>query len=129
MEGYGEIVVLQSCWMMISFLFQNLKKYHVVTKVCCWDDVFGPKTYSRKPYPQRGKTDEKRAYNYHHCRARRKSEKLFGIISNRWGVLRAPILLPPKSVRNFAMAILALHNHLRQSSSHRTHCLPGLSDV
>ena len=30
MEEYGEIVVLQSCWMMISLVFQNLKKYQVV---------------------------------------------------------------------------------------------------
>ena len=26
MEEYGEIVVLQSCWVMISLVFQNLKK-------------------------------------------------------------------------------------------------------
>ena len=32
MEEYGEIVVLQSCWMMISLLFQNLKKYQIVTE-------------------------------------------------------------------------------------------------
>ena len=30
MEEYGEIVVLQSCWVMISLVFQNLKKYRVV---------------------------------------------------------------------------------------------------
>ena len=32
MEEYREKVVLQSCWMMISLLFQNLKKYQVVTE-------------------------------------------------------------------------------------------------
>ena len=32
MEGYGEIVVLQSCWMMPRLVFQNLKKYQVVTE-------------------------------------------------------------------------------------------------
>ena len=31
-EEYGETVVLQSCWMMISLVFQNLKKYQVVTE-------------------------------------------------------------------------------------------------
>ena len=52
-----------------------------------WDDAFGFKTYLMKPFPQRGLTDEKRVYNYRHCRARRISENLFGIISNRWRVL------------------------------------------
>ena len=32
MEEYGEIVVLRSCWMIISLVFQNLKKYQVVTE-------------------------------------------------------------------------------------------------
>ena len=59
------------------------------------DDAFGLKTYLMKPFPQIGLTDEKRGYNYCHCRARRISENLFGIISNRWRVFRAPILLPP----------------------------------
>ena len=68
-----------------------------------------------KPFPQRGLTDEKRVYNYRHSRARRISENLFGIISNRWCVLRAPILLAPESVKNIAMAILVLHNYLRQA--------------
>ena len=32
MEEYGEIVVLQSCWMMISLVLQNLKKYQEGTE-------------------------------------------------------------------------------------------------
>ena len=32
MENMEEIVVLQICWMMISLVFQNLKKYQVVTE-------------------------------------------------------------------------------------------------
>ena len=83
------------------------------------NDTFGLK---------RGLTDKKSVYNYRHCRARRISENLFGIISNRWHVLRAPILLPPESVKNVVMAILVLHNYLRQSSSHGTYCPPGITD-
>ena len=54
---------------------------------------------------------------------------MFGLISNRWRVLRAPLLLPPELVKNVVMAILVLHNHLRQGSSHGTYCPPGLTDV
>ena len=93
------------------------------------DDAFGLKTYLMKPFPQRGLIDEKLVYNYRHCRTRRISENLFGIISNRWRVLRAPISLPPESVKNVVMAILVLHNYLRQISSHGTYCPPGLTDV
>ena len=93
------------------------------------DDAFCLKTYLMKPFPQRDLTYEKRVYNYHHCRARRISENLLGIISNRWRVLGAPILLPPESVKNVLKAILVLHNYLRQSSSHGTYCPPGLTDV
>ena len=116
MEEYGEIVVLQSCWMMISLVFQNLKKIPGSDRAAPFgllrDDAFGLKTYMMKSSPQRGFTDEKRVYNNCHCRACRISENLFGIISNRWHVLQAPILLPPESVKNVVMAILVLHNHL-----------------
>ena len=93
------------------------------------DDAFGLKAYLMKPFPQRGLTHEKCVCNYRHCRPGRITENLFGIISNGWLVLRAPILLPPESVKNVAMAILVLHNYLRQSSSHGTYCPPGLTDV
>ena len=93
------------------------------------DDAFGLKTYLMKPFTQRGLIDEKLVYNYRHCRRRRISENLFGIISNRWRVLGAPTSLPPESVKNVVMAILVLHNYLRQISSHGTYCPPGLTDV
>ena len=116
MEEYEEIVVLQSCCMMISLVFQNLKKISGSDRAASFellrDDAFGLKTYMMKSPPQRGFTDEKRVYNYCHCRACRISENLFGIISNRWRVLQATILLPPESVKNVVMAILVLHNHL-----------------
>ena len=34
-EEYEEIVVLQSCWVMISLVFQNLKKYQIVSSNLC----------------------------------------------------------------------------------------------
>ena len=89
------------------------------------DDAFGLKTCLMKLLPQSGSTDEKRVNNYRHCRARRISENLFGIIS----CLRAPILSLPELVKNFVTAILVLHNYLCQSSSHGIYFPPGLTDV
>ena len=47
------------------------------------DYAFGLKMFLIKPFPQRGLINEKRVYNYRHCRALRISENWFGIISNR----------------------------------------------
>ena len=66
-----------------------------------------------KSFPQKGLPDKRRVYNYRHCRARRISDNLFEIISNRWRVLGAPILLLPESVKNVVIVILVLHNYLR----------------
>ena len=93
------------------------------------NDAFGLKTCLMKLFSQRGLTDEKRVSNYRHYRARRRSENFFGIISNRWRVLRAPILPLPESVKNFVTAFLVLHNYLGQSSSHGIYFPPGLTDV
>ena len=92
-------------------------------------DAFGLKTYLMKSFPQRGLTDKKRVYNYRYCRARKISGNLFEIISNRWRVLGAPILLLPESVKNVVIVILVLHNYLRQSSLYGTYCLPGITDI
>ena len=92
-------------------------------------DAFGLKTYLMKSFPQRGLTDKKRVYNYRHCRARKISDNLFEIISNRWRVWGAPILLLPESVKNVVIVILVLHNYLRQSSLYGTYCLPGITDI
>ena len=43
--------------------------------------------------------------------------------------LTRPILLPPESVKNVVMAILVLHNYLRQCSPHGTYCPSTLTDV
>ena len=77
-------------------------------------DAFDLKTYLMKSFPQRGLTDKKRVYNYRYCRARKISGNLFEIISNRWRVLGAPILLLPESVKNVVIVILLLHNYLHQ---------------
>ena len=88
MKEYGEIVGLQSCWVMISLVFQNLKKYQrVAPSVLLRNDAFSLKTYLMKPFQQSGLTDEKHGCNYRHYRARRTFGNLLRIISNRWRVL------------------------------------------
>ena len=93
------------------------------------DSAFALKPNIMKPYPQSALTEDKRVYNYRHSRARRISENLFGIIVNRWRVLRSVIFLPPNTVEHLVLAILSLHNYLRRSGSRNIYCPPGLTDV
>ncbi len=94
------------------------------------DDAFALKPNVMKPHPQQSLTEDKRIYNYRHSRARRISENLFGIIANRWRVIRGIILLPPETIESVIMAILVLQNYLRKSiSSKASYCPVGLLDT
>ena len=64
---------------------------------------------------------------YRHSRARR-SENLFGILANRWRVLRNILLLPPSTIEVLVMATLTLQNFLRKGASREIYCPPGLLD-
>ena len=78
------------------------------------DEAFPLKEYLMKPYPQRGGLDDaKRIFNYRLSRARRIVENAFGILSNRFRVLRAPILLSPEKAEKLVMCCCVLHNFLR----------------
>ncbi|CAG2233049.1 unnamed protein product [Mytilus edulis] len=81
------------------------------------DEAFPLKENIMRPYPQRGGLDDsRRIFNYRLSRARRIVENAFGILCNRFRVMRAPILLSPEKVTHVVMACCALHNYLRPES-------------
>ena len=92
------------------------------------DDAFALKTFMMKPYAQRHLNISRRVYNYRHSRARRISENLFGILSNRFRVFQTVINLDPNKAKFITMSAFVLHNFLRQSQSRNVYCPPGLSD-
>ena len=110
------------------------KPLHVNRKetpfVCVGHDAFPLTNYMMKPYPQKNLTIDNRIFNYRLSRARRISEKAFGILANRWRVLRKPFSLQPEKVKIITFAILILHNWLRSgSSSGRIYVPPNLIDA
>lgn len=94
------------------------------------DDAFALSTYMMKPYPQSGLTNERRIYNYRLSRNRRISENAFGIMANRWRILRSPIPLCPEKVSQIILALITLHNFLlKHPESSNNYVPPHLVDV
>ena len=89
-------------------------------------DVFAIKSYMMKPYPQTNLTPE-RVYNYHHSRARRISENLFGIAANTWRFQQL-LNLSPEKARTITKCALVLHNFLRKSLNKNDYIPPGFVD-
>ena len=89
------------------------------------DDAFALKSYMMKPYPQTNLTPEKRVYNYHHSRARRISENLFGIVANKWSIFQHPLNLSPEQARTITTYALVLHNFFRKLLSENDYTLAG----
>ena len=80
------------------------------------DGAFALKEFLMKPFPQQGLNEERRIYNYRHSRARRISENLFGILTNRWRIFFSIINLEPEYVKDCILTALTLHNMLIKST-------------
>ncbi|XP_046395705.1 uncharacterized protein LOC124162968 [Ischnura elegans] len=78
------------------------------------DDAFALSTYLMKPYPFRNPAMKQRVYNYRLSRCRRIVENVFGLVANRFRVLRKPMLLHPERVKTVVLAICTLHNYLME---------------
>jgi len=83
-----------------------------------------------KPYPFKDQPAPNRIFNYRLSRARRIVENVFGIIANRFRVLRKPLIQNPTSTVNIVLAICVLHNFLMSTQGSRSSYLqPGLLDT
>ena len=76
------------------------------------DDAFAMKSYLLKPYPYRDQPAPNRIFNYRLSRARRTVENSFGILANRFRVLRKPMLLKPDTITDIVLSICVLHNYI-----------------
>lgn len=76
------------------------------------DDAFSLKPNIIKPFGQTNLSVDERVFNYRLSRSRRCIENAFGIMSARFRVMRAPILLDAAKTRKITLACCALHNFL-----------------
>uniref|UniRef100_A0A182S077 DDE Tnp4 domain-containing protein n=1 Tax=Anopheles funestus TaxID=62324 RepID=A0A182S077_ANOFN len=92
------------------------------------DKAFAFTNYCIRPY---GGADNtlgaiQRTFNYFQSRARMPVENTFGIVSNRFQVIRGPILLEPQKARKVVLTAAYLHNFLRKRAS-RDYYMPTAS--
>lgn len=76
------------------------------------DDAFAQRANLMKPYSQRGLTMVQRVFNYRLSRARRIIENVFGIMAERFRVLRKPFHLDGDKAKKVTLACCVLQNYL-----------------
>lgn len=84
------------------------------------DEAYPLTTYLMKPFSSRGFSASERIYNYRLSRARRVVENAFGILVNRFRILRGNMQLQPNQVNDVVLACCVLHNFMRKQSSSLT---------
>ena len=90
------------------------------------DEAFPLKEYMMRPFPCQLDEDEQ-VFNYRQSRGRRVIENTFGILRARWRILGRPIKATVENVERYLLAIIALHNYLRQTEN-ASYCPTGFVD-
>ena len=71
-----------------------------------------------RPFSGKSLINEKRKiFNYRLSRVRRIIENTFGILVVRWTIFQRPIEGTPERVEKYILAMIALHNYLRQTDN------------
>ena len=80
---------------------------------CCSLDAFLLIKYCMKPYSSQKLSDSKRILVYKLSSARRATEDVFGVLSNRFRVLSSRMYLQPNDTTKITLACCVLYNIIR----------------
>jgi len=94
------------------------------------DDAFAMRNYVMKPNSFKDQPAPNRIFTYRLSRAHRIVENVFGIIVNRFHVLRKPLIQSPTSTVNIVLSVCVLHNFLMsKQGSQSSYLEPGLLET
>lgn len=86
-------------------------------------DAFAMTKHMIKPYPLRGQPGPN-SVQLPVITRKENGGELFGILANKFRVLRKPILQAPETTVKVVSAVYALHNFLLKRKESATHCMP-----
>ncbi|KAK4885221.1 hypothetical protein RN001_001492 [Aquatica leii] len=97
------------------------------------DQAFPLHTRIMHPYPGQRLGVNKNIFNYRLSRARRTIENTFGILAQRWRILRKPIIGDIPMCTKVVQAVVVLHNYVKVAENdvpvlHRRYCPTGMVD-
>ena len=78
------------------------------------DEAFGLSNHMLRPYGGKWQEKYKKIYNYRLCRARRLIECAFGILANKWRILRRELNVNVDFAEAIIKACCILHNFVRE---------------
>jgi hypothetical protein len=94
------------------------------------DNAFATRHYIMKPCPLKDQPAPNHIFNYQLCRAYRIVENVFGITTNRFHVLKKPLIQNPPSTVNIVLAVCVLHHILiSKHGSWSSYLQPRLLDT
>lgn len=91
------------------------------------DEAFPLRTYLMRPYPGLTLNLHQRIFNHRLRRAHRTIENTFGILANRWRVLRGSIIAQEDTVDAIIRACCCLHNYVL-ANNRQLYAPPALVD-
>lgn len=77
------------------------------------DEAFALSTHVMRPFPRNSLSEERKIYNYRHCRGRRFIECAFGILTNKWRIFHRPLNVNINLAEDIIKACVVLHNFVR----------------
>lgn len=84
------------------------------------DAAFPLHSHIMRPFPGKHLSLTKKIYNYRISRARRTIENTFGILAQRWRVLRRALTTSLETCENIVLACVVLHNFIQRGEQEMT---------
>ncbi|XP_049274752.1 uncharacterized protein LOC119402951 [Rhipicephalus sanguineus] len=128
LKSFSKPFVLCVLVVPLPFLFASFIYARFMLCNAALPSLFSDTSDDHQAFEERHK---KRIFNYRLSRARRVVENAFGIMAQRWRILRRPFKAKEENIRKIVSACVTLHNFLlcESPASRAAYCPPGSADT